>query len=67
MILEKETLEKIGKDFASASKRAMIVCKCDYCGVIFERMKNNILMRSKNNKKDAGKKDYYQQHFGSSL
>lgn len=42
MILEKETLESVGKDFDHAPKKAKIVCRCDYCGVVFKRNKHNI-------------------------
>lgn len=42
MILEKETFEKIGKQFEAASQKAKIVCSCDYCGTIFERLKHNV-------------------------
>lgn len=42
MILEKETIESLGKSFDKAGKKAKIICKCDYCGRIFDRTKNNI-------------------------
>lgn len=35
MIVEKEKFE-------NASQKAKIICQCDYCGVIFERLKHNI-------------------------
>lgn len=53
MILEKETLEKIGKPFEIASKKAKIVCKCDYCGNTFERLKHNILRSWNHIKSDS--------------
>jgi len=53
MILEKETLEKLGKSFEIASKKAKIICKCDYCGNTFERLKHNILRSWSHIKSDS--------------
>lgn len=53
MILEKETFEKLGKDFETASQKSKIICKCDYCGIIFDRMKHNILRSWEHVKSDS--------------
>jgi len=53
MILEKETFEKLGKQFEEASKKAKIVCQCDYCGNVFDRLKNNILRSWQHIKSDS--------------
>lgn len=42
MILDEKTFESLGKNFSQANQKEKIVCKCDYCGEVFERMKHNI-------------------------
>lgn len=39
--------------FDSALQKDKIACKCDYCGVEFERLKHNILRSWKHNKTDS--------------
>lgn len=53
MILENETKISIGKFYKDASKKAKIICKCDYCGSVFERLKHNLERSYKFIKKDA--------------
>lgn len=42
MILDEKTFASLGKNFSQANQKEKIVCKCDYCGKEFERMKHNI-------------------------
>lgn len=42
MILDEKIFESLGKNFSQANQKEKIVCKCDYCGEVFERMKHNI-------------------------
>lgn len=53
MILEKETFDSVGKGFDKASVKANIICQCDYCGIIFSRMKHNIIRSWKHIKSDS--------------
>ncbi len=52
MILEEETFAKTGKIFQTSTKKHKITCKCDYCGIIFERNKSEITKSRKNSAKD---------------
>lgn len=53
MILEKETREKIGVESKDAKQRQKIICKCDYCGAIFERLKHNLIRSYTNIQTDS--------------
>lgn len=53
MILDDKTSESIGKTFSQANQKDKIICKCDYCGEVFERMKHNIQRSHQVTKSDS--------------
>lgn len=53
MILEQETVKSLGLAFTEAKQRSKIVCQCDYCGNIFERMKHNLQRSRRISDKDS--------------
>jgi len=42
MILYKKTEEFFGKSYDDVPVKAKVICKCDYCGQEFNRIKNNL-------------------------
>lgn len=56
MILNEETFQKYGYTIEKAKYHNMILCKCDYCGRIFERDKDHLLRKRCNPKQSCGDK-----------
>jgi len=67
MILDNETKIKYGKTFEEAFTNQKIICKCDYCGEIFERMKSIIIRTLTSPTHSCGKKECKQKKYKDSM